>query len=281
MALCMAGLSFVLASCSGAGGGEASNPQQDQQSMVEGIAQSVGATQEERVEITPSPDKYTWYVKDYTGMNAASVGYYSMGGDRCDAYGSGYLKLIFVANDGTYLDPENDEQLSEWRVTGQSLAPNTELKLTFDVDSEGNEYDNLVLCQNYESMALSVERVSEGQGTPISFTAIEPSPDKYTRHVRDYVGMNAASVGYDSLGGLYCDRYGNGYVELTLVADDGTYFDPEDTETMSQYVVTGQNVEPNTPITMTFAKDSEGKEYSNLVESQSVESITLNVSKIG
>ena len=65
------------------------------------------------------------------------------------------------------------------------------------------------------------------------------------------------------------------------MADDGTYFDPEDTETMSQYVVTGQNVEPNTPITMTFAKDSEGKEYSNLVESQSVESITLNVSKIG
>ena len=214
-------------------------------------------------------------------MNAASVGYYSMGGDRCDAYGSGYLKLIFVANDGTYLDPENDEQLSEWRVTGQSLAPNTELKLTFDVDSEGNEYDNLVLCQNYESMALSVERVGEGQGTPISFTAIEPSPDKYTRYVRDYVGMNAASVGYDSLGGLYCDRYGNGYVELALVADDGTYFDPEDKDTMSQYVVTGQNVEPNTPITMTFAKDSEGKEYSNLVESQSVENITLNVSKIG
>lgn len=274
-------LAFALASCSGGNQDSQGDSAQQNQSSPDIAADAGQAGESAPVSINPSPDKHTWYVKDYTGMNAASVGYYSLGGDRCDAYGSGYLKIIYVANDGTYLDPENDEQLKDWMVTGQSLAPNTEIKLTFDVDSEGEEYDNLVLCQSYESIALAVERVGEGSDSGTVFTEIQPSPDKYTRYVRDYVGMNAASVGYASLGGQYCDRYGQGYVVLTLVADDGTYFDPEDEETMSQYVVTGQNVEPNTAIEMTFSKDADGNEYSNLVDTQSLKDITLNVTRIG
>ena len=59
--------------------------------------------------IDPSPDKYTWYIKDYVGQNLAAVGYTSLGGDRLDAYGAGYLKLILVTQDGTYVDFNNED----------------------------------------------------------------------------------------------------------------------------------------------------------------------------
>lgn len=56
----------------------------------------VGSSEEASLgltEITPSPDKYTWYIRDYTGRNLASCGYLSMGGNRMDHYGAGYIKF--------------------------------------------------------------------------------------------------------------------------------------------------------------------------------------------
>ena len=44
-------------------------------------------------------------------------------------------------------------------------------------------------------------------------------------------------------------------------------------------MVTGQSVSPNTVIQMTYTTDSDGNEYSNLIGSQTLESITLNVTK--
>ena len=43
------------------------------------------------ITIKESPDKYTWYIKNYVGKNCASIGYTSMGGDRMDSYGGGYI----------------------------------------------------------------------------------------------------------------------------------------------------------------------------------------------
>ena len=82
----------------------------------------------QNVEIKTSPDKYTWYIKNYVGKNAASLGYTSMGGDRMESYGNGYLRLVFQAPNGEFIDIHNEDSLKEWRVIAQSLAPNTELK---------------------------------------------------------------------------------------------------------------------------------------------------------
>lgn len=49
---------------------------------------------------------------------------------------------------------------------------------------------------------------------------------------------------------------------------------------LSQYVVTAQSVAPNTQVTATYLTDSNGNEYSNLIDTQSVESIALTVTKI-
>lgn len=49
---------------------------------------------------------------------------------------------------------------------------------------------------------------------------------------------------------------------------------------MSQYIVVGQNVAPNTEGTLTMLKDSDGNEYDSLVDTQSIESVGLTVHKL-
>lgn len=230
------------------------------------------------ITITPSPDKYTWYIKNYVGMNAATVGYEALDGFRHDYYGDGNIKVIYVADDGTYVDPGNEEQLKEYVVTGQNLEPNTEMKYTYEVDSEGEEYSNLVNFQTIDEIVLAVSKVGSSTGDP-GLTAIEPSADKYRHYVRDYVGRNLAECGYYSLAGNLTDAYGHGYITFDVVPDDGAFIDFEDKAQLASYMVTGQSVSPNTVIQMTYMTDSDGKEYSNLIGSQTLESITLNVTK--
>lgn len=228
------------------------------------------------VVIKDSPDKYTWYIKNYVGKNCASFGYTSMGGNRMDSYGSGLLELVFITPDGSYLDLDEDT-LKQYVVTAQNIVPNTELKLTFQKDSDGNEYDNLVDTQTYEEIVLSIKKVNTQNSNNISLTEINPSPDKYTRYISDYTGRNLASCGYVSLGGNLMARYGAAVITLVVVPDDGSFVDPKDEETLKNYVVTGQNVSPNTELKLEFETDSNGKEYDNLIALQNIEEIELNV----
>ena len=232
------------------------------------------------VTIKPSPDKYTWYIKNYVGKNCASFGYTSLGGKRLDAYGKGLLSLIFVSPDGTYVDISSDETLQKWMVTGQNLEPNTELKLTFDKDSDGVEYDNLVERQSYEEIILSVRKVSDTKSKPVPLTKINASPDKYTEYISDYIGRNLAGCGYVSLGGEYLAEYGKTVVKLVIVTEDGSYVDFSEEDILKQYVVTNQSIAPNTELKLIFDKDSDGIEYDNLVESQNIDEIELYVKKL-
>lgn len=49
---------------------------------------------------------------------------------------------------------------------------------------------------------------------------------------------------------------------------------------MCQYVVTAQDVKPNTELKLVYSTDENGKEYDNLIESQSVSTIYLTVQKL-
>ncbi len=232
------------------------------------------------IAINTSPDKYTWYIKNYVGKNCASIGYTAMSGKRMDKYGEGLVELVFVCPDGSYVDVESEDVLKEYSVVKQNIAPNSVLKLVFDKDSEGNEYDNLVASQSYEEIVLCVKKNSEKEQKATALTEIKPSPDKYTWYIADYVGRNLASCGYTSMGGDLMHKYGEGIIELIIVADDGSFVDSEDTEALKNYVVTGQSIAPNTELKLTFDKDSDGVEYDNLVESQNIEEIELTVKKL-
>ena len=235
------------------------------------------------VAVNPSPDKYTWYIQDYVGRNAAGFGYTSLGGDRLEKYGAGYLEFIFVTEDGSYLDIEDETQLQQYVVTGQNLAPNTEMKYIFTKDSQGNEYSNLIDSQSQRLIDLTVRRIDgTTAGEPIAFELIpiKPALDKYTCYIRNYVGKNVLSFGYTSLGGDRRDKYGATTVKFNFVAEDGAWLDPENEDLLKQYVVTAQDVAPNSEMKLTYLKDSRGNEYSNLIDSQTYQSITLYVRKL-
>ena len=262
-------VSCMFAGCTNSEGGSA-NP-------------AVSQTTVETVQIKQSPDKYTWYVKNYVGMNAASVGYSDVDTNRYDRYGAGSVRIVFVTEDGTYIDPEDEEQLKEYVVIDQNLEPNTEIKYTFLLDSDGKEYDYLVSSKSHEEIVLAVKKIGSAAGA-VDMTPIDASPDKYTRVVRDYTGRNLAECGYLAIAGYLADSYGCGSVKLNIIANDGSYIDVSDSdtykETISQYKVVSQNVAPNSTITMTFMLDSDGNEYDNLVSTKSLETIDLYVEKI-
>ena len=231
----------------------------------------------EQITIMQSPDKYTWYVKNYAGSNLANVGYVSMSNDLRDRYGASNVKLVPVSTDGSYVDVTDEEALKGYVVVSQNLKPNTEIKLIFDVDENGEEYDNLVRCSSIDSIVLLVKPVG-GSDTPtfdIPLTQIDACPGPETRYVQDYVGRNLASAGYISMAGDLRDHYGEGNVKLVPVADDGSFIDTNDIEALKSYRVVSQNVAPNTAIAFTL--DSE---YTGLVDSQSLEEIELRVTKV-
>ncbi len=268
-------LSVALALTLGACGSSTSGNYGSSTSSTSAQEQTANAA----VTIKQSPDKYTWYMKNYVGMNAAAVGYTSISGQRMDRYGAGYIKVVYVAKDGRYLEIEDDDVLKGYKVSAQSYEPNTEIKYTFQVDSDGKEYDNLLDFQNIEEIVLAVDKLGES-GNSSDTTKIEVAPDKYTTYVRDYVGRNLRDCGYVSLAGNLADGYGASYVTFNLVTDDGAYIDLEDEESLGNYKVTGQDVEPNTPINLTFATDSDGKEYSNLVQNKTLETISLYLTEV-
>lgn len=234
-------------------------------------------------QIKTSTDKHVAYIKNYVGMNCASVGYQGLDELRHDNYGNGrYLTIVFVTPDGTHLSLDDDsDDLRQYKVSAQSVAPNTEINCTFDTDSDGNEYDNLVAFQSIREVVLAVDKIGQS-GNAKDMTAINPAPDQYSCYVRDYRDRNLADCGYESLSEDLYDDYGGGCrVKLDIIADDGSYVDPTDSDSLAQYKVTGQSVDPNTQITLTRSADSSGKEYTNIVDHQSVNSITLQVTRVG
>lgn len=225
-----------------------------------------------------SSDKHTAYINKYIGMNAAAIGYTSIGGERRENVGAANIGVVYVTNDGTYVGVNDEDELKNWKVVSQSFEPNTELQMTFEKDSEGNEYSNLIEWQSIDVIDLGVIPVKSSESAP-SLISTKSSPDKYTYYIRNYVGKNLASVGYVSLGGDYRDRYGKANIKLSINSDDGSYIEISEIEALKNYVITEQNIEPNTEMTCTFSKDSDGNEY-GFVDYQSIKEISLTVHSI-
>ena len=110
--------------------------------------------------VSPTYDRHTYHIRDYVGRNAASFGTF-VGDDRIDEYGVGDLRLSFNSEDGTYIDVADVNELQKYIVIAQDIAPNTELEFEYEIDSYGNEYDNLLRNQNYEVINLTVRRLHE------------------------------------------------------------------------------------------------------------------------
>lgn len=234
------------------------------------------------VTVQSSVDRHIDYIKDYVGTNLASFGYTAMDGKRRDYYGNGNIKLVFLTDAGEFIDPQDIEALKNYVVVDQSVDPNTEIKLEYEKKENEEEYENLVNFISCDEILLKVRKIDEtAVEKENSLTRINTSPDKYTAYMKDYVGRNLADCGYISLGGQLRDEYACGTVQIIPVSENGAFIDITDEDIIRKYVVTSQNIEPNTEILFTFLKNEEGEEYSNLIDTQSCSEIQLRVKNIG
>ncbi len=231
------------------------------------------------VTISQSSDIHKQYIKNYRGMNAASFGYTSLGGDRRDYYGNATIKLVFVTPDGEVADFTDEEVLKDYIVYDQNIEPNTEMNIAFETDDDGEEYEHLEAWTGFDEIVLDIKKIGEEDGEPIAMTPISQG-DKYNRYVGDFVGRNLGNFGYTSWGGDRRFYVGGGNIKLNIITEDGSFVDPEDYDSLNNYVVTSQSVAPNTPVTVTFGTDGNGKEYDNLGRA-SIDAIDVNVKRVG
>lgn len=110
-------------------------------------------------EIKPATDKYTYFIKDYVGRNLADCGYLSLANTFNDSYGPTFIKFDLVSEDGAYVDPTDSSALTNYIVVSQNVAPNSEFKLAYSTDSNGEEYSNLVSSKSIDSVALTVKKI--------------------------------------------------------------------------------------------------------------------------
>lgn len=234
----------------------------------------------EYVQVKASPDKYTYYVKNYVGQNLANVGYTSLGGEKRDKYGNTTMLLSIVNEDGRYIDINDEDDMKDYVVVEQMPEVNTEIKITYETDSDGNEYDYLIDSVNFEEIVIMVDKVGTRPNKKPKLTEIPTKGDRYHLYIKDYVGRNLGNTGYISLGGELRDEYGDGNVKLNLITEDGSYIDLDDEKSLQNYVVVSQDVKPGTKIEFTYDKDRDGVEYSNLIDTISYEEINLYVKKL-
>ena len=109
--------------------------------------------------INPAADKYTYFIKDYVGRNLADCGYLSLADTFNDSYGPTFIKFDIVSEDGAYIDPTDSSALASYVVVSQNVAPNSELKLVYSTNSDGEEYPNLVSSKSIDSVALTVKKI--------------------------------------------------------------------------------------------------------------------------
>lgn len=220
-----------------------------------------------------TPDKYTQYIRDYTGKNLANVGYTAIGGFRADMYGNGWVKLTPVTKTGKYIDPSDEELLKTYVVSKQDVKPDTELKYSYYVDPDTKEESTIVTKQTISEILLYVKKVDYKKdfGNPVEIK-LPKSADSTTWYIRNYVGRNLNNCGYNAIAGDRREAYGNATVILELVSDDGTFIDIKDEESLKKYVVTEQSVEPNTKLTFDIG------EY-DIVSNQNIQTMELHVKK--
>lgn len=105
-------------------------------------------------------DRHKFYIREYVGKNAASFGEYS-NNDRIDKYGATKIKLTFSAEDGSFVDSSNINELKQYIVVSQNISANAELLVEYEKDYKGKEYDNLIASQNHVEIELTVRKLDD------------------------------------------------------------------------------------------------------------------------
>lgn len=226
-----------------------------------------------------SNDEHYAYIKDYVGRNCASIGYSPSSDIRVDYLGKGHIFLRFETADGSYIDVDNEEQLGQYVVVAQNIDPNTEARIEFMTNDEGEESFLIPKWQSIEEIVLQVKKIDEDVKFEHKLTRIKQPKDQYKYYMPDFVGRNLATCGYLVSEGDLRFSLGNVNIRFAIVTDDGSYVNLDE-ETIKEYVVYDQGVEPNTEINVEYQKDSEGNDIYFFATNQTYNEIDLYVKRV-
>ena len=121
-AVALAGvLALGLGACGGQGSSTQASPEQTQPKTME-----VDEAQK-AIKVREDLDKYTRYLRNYVGMNLANVGKESTNSSDVQT------------DDGEFVDVSSMEVRKGYYVVSQDPAPDTEVKFTYEVGSDGKE----------------------------------------------------------------------------------------------------------------------------------------------
>lgn len=219
---------------------------------------------------------YTYPIRNYIGKNAASVG--KMRGESLvEEYGSGYVRIVFVTEDGMIL--VGDDNLKKgYIIVGQSIAAGSPITVVHKRDSKGRPYSYSVDFQSYEELILYAAPVGNTTYHPKAID-LNPTLDRHCFFIRDYSGRNAASFGR-YYGDTRVDEYGAGKLRITFTCEDGSFVDASTEDSLKGYMVISQDIEVNTELKIDYTTDSKGNEFDYSIRSQNLEEINLTVRKI-
>ena len=229
--------------------------------------------------IKPSEDRHVYYIKDYVGLTLSEFGSNTWDDKRVDEYGNADIALKFLTVEGNFINIRNNLELSNYIVSDQNIAPNTELNIEYSKNNIGQEYDNVIESTNISEIELLVipknHDIDKSKLDHIPLVT-QCSKDKHLFYIKDYVGRNLYSFGYESWEGKRIDKYGEAHINFNFITEDGAYFDFLNKENLKKYVVKAQNVSPNTELNIEFSKNSQGKD-TTLVKNQNIQEVELLV----
>ncbi len=155
----------------------------------------------------PTLDRHIYHIRNYVGRNAASFGS-NNSSSRLDEYGPAKIKLVFTTEDGSFVNSSDINTLKNYIVIDQDVPFNTELKIQYQTDDRGREYDYLIAYQSCEEINLTVRLLDESITSNMS--VIEE--DNKTSDNKEYTHM---TIKYRVLS--------NGKAEISGFSGEGNY----------------------------------------------------------
>lgn len=222
--------------------------------------------------IKVSDDNHVTYMKDYVGMNLANTAYWASAGMmRIQYIASNMLANIEVLASTPDGKPIEEDDMQNYYIVAQSIEPNSVISTSYSLeDGEESMYISHMSPSAIRFTVLPVG--TEPSDDDLNITKVNVSEDANAEYIRDYRGLNLGMIGevYSSDNGVQ-DEYGEADVILVPNSTDGSYIDPSDEENLKNFVIIGQDVAPNSKITVTY------DDSNNFVRGQNISTINVSV----
>ena len=204
-----------------------------------------------------SDDAHITYMKDYVGMNLANAAYWAPSGMmRIQYIASNMMANIEVLASTPDGKPIEEDDMKNYYIVAQSIEPNSVISTSYSLDD--GEETKKVGHMTPSAIRFNVLPVgTEPTDEDLEITKINVSEDTNVEYIRDYRGLNLGMIGesYGFDNGVRED-YSGATVMVIPNSSDGSYIDLSDEENLKNYVVIGQDVAPNSKMSVTYDEDN-------------------------